>query len=110
MAGTYCRANVVPYGSNPCKRVTSSVTTAGIHTLFLAVDYSFIIRDAIAMILGRIIKLEASFDSRTLFNAVAKDVNTAKRHLSNEVPALEKSYMRVENEQNRRITGYTDCC
>lgn len=84
--------NIVHFGSNKCKRIARSVMAAEVQALVLGFDYAFIVKDLIEEIIGRSIRLEALIDSKTVFNVIAKDGQTAERRLQIDVLALRQSY------------------
>ena len=84
--------NIVHYGSNRCKRVVRSVMAAEVQALVLGFDFSFVVKDLIEELLGREIKLEAMVDSKTVFDVIARDSQTAERRLQIDVLALRQSY------------------
>lgn len=97
--------NIVHYGSNRCKRVARSVMAAEIQALVLGFDYAFVVKDLIEEILGHHISLDALIDSRTVFNVIAKDAQTAERRLQIDVLALRQSYDAGELERIGWIPG-----
>lgn len=60
------------------------------HTLLHSLDNRYIVREGLAELLGKTVELEAFVDSRTLFNIIAMNSNTAERILQIDVFSLKK--------------------
>ena len=99
------RCNILHYGSNKCKRIARSVMAAEVIALVLGYDVAFVVKDLVEEILGREVKLEVMIDSRTVFNVIAKDGQTAEKRLQIDVLALRQSYDAGELEQFSWIPG-----
>lgn len=85
---------IVHYGCNGCRRFPSSVMAAEVHVLVLGFGYAYVIRSFLNELIGQEVSLEAYYDSKTLFNVVAKDGETTERRLQFFVIALHESYER----------------
>lgn len=105
MADENRTANIVHYGSCRCHRVTRSVMASEVHALIHAVDIGMIVRDALNELLNRNVEMEAFVDSRTLFNVVTKNSNTAERRLQIDIFALRESYKNGELKRIGWIKG-----
>lgn len=70
-----------------------------VRALVLAFDYVYVIRDAIAKLLGRDIEIEAYHDNRTVFNVNAKDGTTAERCPQIDLTSLITSYVREQKNK-----------
>ena len=89
-------ANIVHFGSSRCKRVTRSVMAAEVHGLVYGFDSAFIEKNIIEELLGTSIPMDVYVDSKTLFNIVAKDGNTAEKRLKIDMWAIRESYDKKE--------------
>lgn len=72
---------VIHYASNWFKRVTSSVLSAELYALLITFDHACFIRDFTKEMLGRIVPIDAKFDSKTFFDVVVKDRGTSEKRL-----------------------------
>ena len=99
------KCNILHYGSNRCKRVCRSVMAAELHALTLGFDYAIIIREMLNEILGRMLKIEAMIDSKTVFNVIAKDSQTTERRLQIDALGIRQSYNTVELSKLSWIPG-----
>ena len=106
MVDKFKRCNIIHFGSNKCKRIARSVMAAEIQALVLGFDYAYVIQHLVEEIIGRTIKLEAMIDSKTVFNVVAKDGQTAEKRLQIDVLALRQSYDLGELDRIAWIPGH----
>lgn len=91
--GNY-NANVLYYGSQRCRRVTSSIMESELHALILGFDYSLIVRSIFEDILGRAVSLDSYLDIKTVYDFVAKDGSTTEKIFQIDVFSLRESYAR----------------
>lgn len=91
--------NILYYGSNKCKRIARYVMAAEIQAFVLGFDYAYAVKNFVKEIIGRTIQLEAMIDSKTVFNVIEKDGQTAERRLQIDVLALRQSYDQGELAQ-----------
>lgn len=94
MVCNHKRENIVHYESNRYHRVEQFLMTAEVRAFAYAFVHDYLLQEILEGLIGREISLEAFVDSSTLFDAIAKDSETAERWLQIDVFALEESYRR----------------
>lgn len=90
MADVSGKSYLIHYGSNCYKRVTRSVMESELQACIVGFDFDFdfILRDILAVFLGRRIYIVAVVDRKTVFGIIAKVGNTDERRLHIDVFAL----------------------
>lgn len=85
-------AYTVHYASSQCHHVLRSLMAAQVHVLVLALDMGMVVVEPLSELLHLNVEMEACVDSRTLFNFVTGNSNTAERRIQIDALALKESY------------------
>ena len=108
LGDTEGRANILPWGSQVCSRVTRSVMAAELLALVYGFDCAHVVQNSLCEILGFDVPIYAHVDSRTVFNTVAKHNSTLEKRLQNDVHSIRQSYRRGEIYSLSWISGKTN--
>ncbi len=81
LADKHHRANIIHYGSQKSRRFTRSVMAAELLALTCGYDHEFVASQTLEEILQVRLPIEAYVDSRTGFNCIATNSNTAEKRL-----------------------------